>query len=138
MVTPPAGDLQIAGRKSLQSKTQALNQLARSGIPGLNVCFQSMQAERSKSVGNHRPNSFRHVTVALMRRKTVIAEITGAKTAPHNLADIDNTRQFTHFGQNPIADVSRRIESLEILIELLRRLRRRHPTAMQFAASGDC
>jgi hypothetical protein len=75
MVPPLARYLQVSRRESLQFEPQAFNQPSRCFIIGLNVRFESVQAELSKGPGDHGAKSSRHIAATIVRRKGIIAQV---------------------------------------------------------------
>ena len=90
MVAPAAGDLQIPRRISLSAKTEPLDEPNRGAVAGLDVGFDTMKTEPPKGVIDHQREALGHEPLSLRRRERVVAEVTAAEGAVHDLADVDD------------------------------------------------
>lgn len=94
MIAPFAVDLQISFREALFRKVQALDQVDRSRIPGLDVGFEPVKSQLLKSVVDDEPHPFRHQPFASKIDIGIVTEISILKGTVENLAQISNANNF--------------------------------------------
>lgn len=68
VAAPPAGDLQVPRRVSLQSETEALNQRDRAMVLRLDVRLESMESVLAKCQPDDALQSCTHVVTSMMWR----------------------------------------------------------------------
>ena len=121
---PPTRDLQVPRREPFQPEADALDQTPGCFVFGLNICFQPMKPLAPKSLRQDCAEPFLHITPPVMRFECIVAQVTRAEDAAHNLVDVDNSGKFAVFRTYPIAKVCSCLQAGNIRIKLLRRVGR--------------
>ena len=137
VVAPASIDFQIAWRKSLKAKSEALDKRPRQCVSGLDVGFQPMESLIVKCFEKNGAKTARHISAAVMRYERIGAKIAGTEVTSYDLADRDDAGQFTFFGNYPISKTGFSQDSLQIGIEFRRSLRCRRPPSVEFPASSN-
>src|SRR5262252_5079716 len=137
VIAPASAQLQVARRKPFQPKPAPLHELARCFVVRLNIRLEPVEPLFRKSVSQHSRESPLHITTPVVGYESIVSKITRAKHAPHNLVDIDYSGQFALFSANPVHDIQRAAQSLEMLFKSKWRTRRVGPVTMELTAASD-
>ena len=105
-------------------------------IVRLNIGLETMKPVLSKCLRDHSPKASFHIALPVMRDQRIVPEITRAKTAAHNLVNIDNARQLSTFRADPVADMRRASQAFETFTKLAFRPRRICPSLMKLSTSS--
>jgi len=74
-----------------------------------------MEPMSPECLRKHRAQSSIHIAASVVRHERIVSKITGAEQPSHDLIDVDNAGKFPSLGANPVADMSRASEALEVI-----------------------
>ena len=100
VISPLSAHLQHSPRQTLAHKPAAPDKRNRCRVSRLNIRFEAMQLQRSKSIFQHQPHPFAHQTLSGVWRKSVIPQRTALECPTNNLIDIDHSHNRARASPN--------------------------------------